>query len=74
MTDLISSEIGPNDLYVSKVSATYVQADGEDIMTLEYEDLGAGPYFTIKTEKGWSFNSKEELINIIDDFSKRVSV
>lgn len=60
---------------VAKVSVTYLQ-EGEDHipseLTIETDDLGAGPFFVMKTSsEGWAFATAEELSDVINDFRTR---
>ena len=42
------------------------------ILDIHTEDTGAGMYFTLNTTTGFSFNDKDELMSVIDDFIERV--
>lgn len=67
-----------NKLTLSSVSAEYLQqaddsSSNADIQSLHIntEDAGAGIYFVIKTER-WAFDSIDELINVLQDFQKKI--
>ena len=67
-----------NKLTLSSVSAEYLQdaddsSSNADIQSLQIntEDAGAGVYFVIKTER-WAFDSIQELIDVLQDFQKKL--
>ena len=67
-----------NKLTLSSVSAEYLQESDDissnaDIQSLQIntEDAGAGVYFVIKTER-WAFDSIQELIDVLQDFQKKI--
>lgn len=61
---------------VNKVSVEYTQeadsnSDGLQFLEVSTEDAGAGVYYVLKTER-WSFDDPQELIDILNDFKKRL--
>lgn len=62
---------------VNKVTVEYIQeADSNDSNTdqfleLSTDDAGAGVYYVLKTDR-WAFDDPKELIDILNDFIKRI--
>lgn len=65
---------------IDTISITYNQEndctevdEGVQVLTLETRDGGGGKFIHLKSE-GWSFDSIEELIAIIEDFKSRIKI
>ena len=63
---------------IDKIMIEYMQepdSNADEMQTLEIitDDAGAGKYFVIKTER-WAFDTKEELMRVIDDFIERMAI
>ena len=79
MNDLIPNDFAPEKVGVTEVTVTYCQ-DGDsnasnDFQRLEVktEDAGGGSFFVIKTDR-WAFDKIDDLINILNDFKKRINI
>lgn len=79
MTDLIPHDFAPEKIGVTELLVSYCQeadsnAAGDDFQNLEVktEDAGGGVFFVIKTDR-WAFNDVDELINVLNDFKKRIN-
>jgi len=60
-----------NTIYVCKGSIEYYDPQAEQSMTLTMEDIWDMMYFSLKTTGEMLFDSKEELMAIVDDFYER---
>ena len=62
------------DLEVTRYSAELLQGPddfeaGDQLITIELLDAGAGPFFVIKTDR-WAFDGIEDLVTILNKFKK----
>lgn len=64
-----------DSVYIDSVNITYIQEpdctenaeSDEQSLTISTRNGGGGNFYHIKTE-GWSFDSPEELLNVINNF------
>jgi hypothetical protein len=62
---------------LNKVSVEYTQeadnnSDELQFLEVSTEDVGAGVYYIIKTER-WAFDNLNDLMKVLNDFEKRLS-
>lgn len=62
---------------IEKLSASYMQegdanSTAEQFLEICTENVGAGIYYIIKTER-WSFDNLNDFIKILNDFEKRLT-
>ena len=57
--------------YISWGSIEYYDSEWENSVTLTMKDDWAWMFFSMKSEWEVSFNDKEELMSLIDDFYER---
>lgn len=68
-------DTGKIGIYETKI--TYIQdsdsteEDFDQLLTIETRDAGGGKFLHLKTE-GWSFDSIEDLVDVLNDFNKRI--
>ena len=78
MNDLIPNDFAPKKVGVTEVTVSYCQ-DGDSnsgafqLLEVKTEDAGGGSFFVIKTER-WAFDKIDDLINILNDFKKRINI
>lgn len=78
MDDLIPHDFSPEKVGVTNINVTYCQ-EGDtcdnNVQNLEVwtDDGGGGPFFIIKTER-WAFDNIDDLINVLNDFKKRINI
>lgn len=66
---------------IDECSIEYVQSndcteeDGAQALTISCRNNGVDRFINIKTgQEGWSINSTDDLVKLIEDFKKRVSM
>ena len=66
---------------IDECSIDYVQSndcaeeDGAQALTISCRNNGVGRFINIKTgPEGWSINSTDDLVKLIEDFKKRASM
>ena len=59
-----------NKVTITDMSITYTN-ELEELLKISTDDEGGGTFYKIKSE-GWSFDSIEELMQVIDDFKSKV--
>jgi len=63
---------------VNKVCVEYTQEADDNssevqLLEISTEDAGGGVYYILKTER-WAFDNLNDLIKVLQDFEKRLSV
>ena len=63
---------------VNKVCVEYTQEADDNssevqLLEISTEDAGGGAYYILKTER-WAFDNLNDLIKVLQDFEKRLSV
>ena len=48
-------------------------SSGVQLLEISTEDAGGGVYYILKTER-WAFDNLNDLIKVLQDFEKRLSV
>lgn len=66
-----------DEVSLDSISCTYWQqadcvSNDEQVLRIETRDGGGGFFYNIKTE-GWSFGDVNDLVDVINDFIKRVN-
>lgn len=69
-----------DQIKLTSLKATYNQpaddtapVDVEQTLEIESIDGCGGPYFVIKSER-WAFDNIEEMVEILEDFQKRLTL
>lgn len=63
----------PKGIELEEVTATYSQFEGLETIEIKTANEGAGKFFVIKTDK-FSFDSIDEMVELLNDFKKRADL
>lgn len=59
-----------NKITITDMSVTYTN-ELEELLKIETDDEGGGTFYKIKTEC-WSFDTIEELMQVVNDFKSKI--